>query len=600
MGKLHVGNTMKSINHSHHVTMLDNTLKIPKKIHFIFLAKNEMMPDVFKCCIDIAKELHPDWEINFYDEDNALQIIQQHFPELENLYRSYPLNVQRADIFRILVIYLYGGFYMDLDIYCLKKLDPLLKFNVVLAEEKHLKREVCTALGIKNPKRVANYMFGSIPRHPFWLDFLNEVMDKSLIEIKNENDVLESTGSGLLTDFYHSKADSYKDIVLLLNKDRICLNGFHKEIACHFGNYAAHLHTGTWRWQNGQTPKFNDGNHQKNLPAFFENSFRYKKENNRYRNFYFNQTTTGVDVIYNNQLANAFKNTGIVIENLADVNEEKVVLYGPIHKYIERTLPKNIYAYCSSSFDAVFSPEEVDFINSNFSYCIVPTKQLKKQYELKGIVINTQIIEPGFRRYKRDFGDEHDIKQFKLGCFATAFDVEMLRNLLRACKNLKKEIIPSIRIKLYDPNMKFKDLYTEFEESGVIDYTSVVVNEDFFSDWFRDLVFAIFGSSNEPWPGYVLEFLYMGIPVIIPDTDNYKHVLNKINVNPAVFFSLIGDGADISDANVIVENIEKAILDLYLKYDYYDTNALNASEELEDIYTIEDTEQHILNILSEI
>jgi len=570
--------------------------KIPKKIHFIFLAKDETMPEVFDYCVNRAKELHPGWEINFYNEDDAQRIIRNHFPELKDLYNSFPLNVQRADILRLLVVYLYGGFYLDLDIYCLKNLEPLLNFHVVLGEEKHLRREVCTAFGLKNPKRIANYMFGSIPKHRFWLGFLNEIMNKSLVEIKDENDILESTGALLLTNFYHTNANAHKDIVLLLNKDRFCLNDNHREIACHFGNYAAHLHTGTWRWQNGQVPKFNDIATEKKIPVPFENLFRYKIQSVLdYSNFFFKETISETESIYNKELLNAFKKMGNVITNLREVNGEKVVLYGPIYAYKNEILPRNTYTYCNGSFNEAFTPEEVNFINDNFKCCIVPTNWLKERYKRSGIVTDIQIIEPGFRRYKRDHKGDRSITQFKLGCFAATLDSEMLVNLIEACKNLAAKQIPSIKIKLYDPGQKFKALYTELETSGIVEYVGVIVIEDFFSDWFSDLAAAFFGYS-EPWRGNVLEFLYMGIPVIFPNTENQAKVLANIAANPAVIMQL----PDSKDQITTVANIEKAIHGLYVDFDYYSSNALDASEEIEDIQTIEETEQQILDIITEI
>ena len=39
----------------------------------------------------------------------------------------------------------------------------------------------------------------------------------------------------------------YTDITLLRNTDKRCRQPYHNEISCHFGDYAAHLHAGTWR-----------------------------------------------------------------------------------------------------------------------------------------------------------------------------------------------------------------------------------------------------------------------------------------------------------------------------------------------------------------
>jgi len=572
--------------------------KIPKKIHFVFLSKTEKMPEFFEHCVGVAKELHPDWEINLYDEDSAAQIIQKHFPELKNIYNSYAYDVQRADIFRILLVYLYGGFYMDLDVYCLKNLDPLLKFNLILGEEKRLSREVCTALGLKNPNRIANYMFGSMPKHPFWLGFLNDLMEKSLIEVKNENDILESTGPGLLTDFYHSKADSYRDIILLLNKDRVCLNEFHKEIACHFGNYAAHLHTGTWRWQRGETPKFNKTGHERNSPGQFISPFRYKIDDNNYSKFYFYQKLAGNEIVCNKGLAELFKINGTSINKLSEIKNEKIVLFGPVSNFINSLLTENTYIYCNSSRQISFSIKEVDFINNNFSSCIVPAVWLKKIYEQNGIVINVQAIEPGFKRHKRDFGGSYDIGLFKLGCFASSLDIEILKKLLQACKNLQKERIPSIKIKLHDPNAEFQDFYPEFTLSGVVEYTSIIVSDEFFSSWFNDVRTGFFGFSNEAWPSQVLEFLYLGIPIIVPDTPNYKCVLDGITAKPAVIFSASDKSSASLYKDTTIEDIENAIMDLYSKYDYYNTKAIDASEQVEDLHTFEETEQRIFNFLA--
>jgi glycosyltransferase involved in cell wall biosynthesis len=575
------------------------TQKIPRKIHYVFLNKNEKMPEFFSYCVDISKELHPDWDINFYNEDDALQIVKQHFKELEDLYRSFPLDIQRANMFKILLMYLHGGFYMDLDVYCLKSLDPLLKFDLVLGEEKHLEREICTALGLKNPKRIANYMFGSTPKHVFWLDLLNEVIAKSHMEIKNENDISESTGAALLTDFYHLKADIYKDIVLLLNKDRFCLNESHKKIGCHFGDYAAHLHLGTWRWQNGENEKLYPIRETQSHTTTIENSFRYQIENRNYCNFYFNQDIAGADVIYNKHLADAFKKTGKTTNRLTDVVNEKIVLYGPLSRYMNASLTRNTYIYCSNLPAVPFAQAEVDFINQNFTCCVVPTTKLKKHYRQSGITTNVEIIEPGFKRYVRNFGGEQSIKQFTVGCMASSFDTETIMKLIHACENLKKERIALLKVKLYDPKAKFKNLYSDFSKSGLVDYTTVVINEDFFSGWLADLTVGVFGFSDEPWPGDVLEFLYMGIPVIVPGAENYRQLLDGTTVNPAVIL-VSAECINISENSITIENFEKAILELYQRYDHYNTLTLDTAEILEDMFMIEETEQRILKVLSAI
>jgi len=64
-----------------------------------------------------------------------------------------------------------GGFYADLDIVCHKPLDALCSFDLGFAEEKTLTEEGQIRCGNRDALRIANYMFGCSPRHPFLADF---------------------------------------------------------------------------------------------------------------------------------------------------------------------------------------------------------------------------------------------------------------------------------------------------------------------------------------------------------------------------------------------------------------------------------------------
>jgi hypothetical protein len=68
---------------------------------------------------------------------------------------------------------------------------------------KTLSPEQAIRLGHRHRLRVANYMFGAEPKHPFWLDVLQEMLCQAERKIVSENDILESTGPGLWTNVYH-------------------------------------------------------------------------------------------------------------------------------------------------------------------------------------------------------------------------------------------------------------------------------------------------------------------------------------------------------------------------------------------------------------
>jgi mannosyltransferase OCH1-like enzyme len=220
--------------------------RIPRQIHLI--NKTRTVPENYAVYVKSIKEHNPSWDVTIYSDDDAETIIDNNMPDLAKMYKSYRLDVQRTDIFRIVVSWLYGGFYMDMDMLCLKSIDPLCEHTLVLAEEVTLPKQVCEQKGLAYDLQVANYMFGTIPRHPFWLDVLAEAIRRADVNIQCEENVLETTGPLLLSDVYHKVKHKYDDITLLQNKDRICMK-WCKKISCHFGDFAAHFHLGKWRWE---------------------------------------------------------------------------------------------------------------------------------------------------------------------------------------------------------------------------------------------------------------------------------------------------------------------------------------------------------------
>ncbi|WP_367865332.1 glycosyltransferase family 32 protein [Pedobacter sp. WC2423] len=219
---------------------------IPKKIHLIYKSHN--IPEAYQEYFESIKVLHSDWDIKIYDDMEARGIIADYMPELLEIYDQYTLNVQRTDLFRIVVVYLFGGFYLDLDMLCFKPLDPLCNHDLVLGEEKMLTEEECTKFGTEHALRIANYMFGSIPKHSFWLEVIKELFKNAKLLIKNEDDVLNSTGPGLLTNVYHRKKSMYQTLTIIYNDGLRCMK-FCETNSCHFGGYAAHFHLGQWRWE---------------------------------------------------------------------------------------------------------------------------------------------------------------------------------------------------------------------------------------------------------------------------------------------------------------------------------------------------------------
>lgn len=222
-------------------------MKIAKNIHLIFLRKDEIIPPLFKECERKIREMHPSWSVTLWDEDTGVQFLKDNLPEYLDAYMSFTHNVQRADFLRLALVYGLGGFYMDMDMYPLKALDSLLDESLVLAEEMTVNEETQKALNLRYRMRIANYMFGGEARHPFLRALMDAMAERSSLKVSSQQEILDVTGPGLLTDTYWDNTETYPDITLLRNEGWYVELPDGRKETCLFGEYAVHLHAGTWR-----------------------------------------------------------------------------------------------------------------------------------------------------------------------------------------------------------------------------------------------------------------------------------------------------------------------------------------------------------------
>ena len=67
-----------------------------------------------------------------WTDASSREFIAQHYPWFLDTFDNYTYPIQRADAIRYFVLHHYGGIYMDLDIGCIRPLDPLLVHPVIL------------------------------------------------------------------------------------------------------------------------------------------------------------------------------------------------------------------------------------------------------------------------------------------------------------------------------------------------------------------------------------------------------------------------------------------------------------------------------------
>jgi len=103
---------------------------IPKSIHQIFIA----FPDsdiksiddhpTFKICFDKTKTFCENHNIEHtLWTESGIKALLQKYPIYENLYNTLPQYIMKCDLARLVILYEYGGLYLDLDLYPVKSLE---------------------------------------------------------------------------------------------------------------------------------------------------------------------------------------------------------------------------------------------------------------------------------------------------------------------------------------------------------------------------------------------------------------------------------------------------------------------------------------------
>ncbi len=111
--------------------------KIPKKIYRTFYDLDEAEKN-YKKAFEITKSKNPELEQIVYDDVMVENFIKNNYSErIYNAYKSInpKYGPARADFFRYLIIYYYGGIYLDVKSALVKNIDQELKENKLLTSK---------------------------------------------------------------------------------------------------------------------------------------------------------------------------------------------------------------------------------------------------------------------------------------------------------------------------------------------------------------------------------------------------------------------------------------------------------------------------------
>jgi mannosyltransferase OCH1-like enzyme len=166
---------------------------IPRIIHQSW--KTSEVPEKWRPFQKSWKLLHPSYEYKYWTDENNRDFILRYYPDYLCIYDGYSVSIKRAELARYLILYHFGGIYVDLDFEALRPIDNLLVDEELLfglEPASHAARPGVRERGLEHI--VCNAFMASVPRHQFWDHFF-----VCLRASKDESNVLEATGTFLLT-----------------------------------------------------------------------------------------------------------------------------------------------------------------------------------------------------------------------------------------------------------------------------------------------------------------------------------------------------------------------------------------------------------------
>lgn len=166
-------------------------MTINKNIFFYWTGSE--IPNAFRRNIEYTKLICPDHEVRVVGDDVCRPLVEQYFPDELRLYDAIAIPAAKSDIARILLLYHFGGWYLDCD--------TQLRTNIDHWEEEDIDLYLFLRRNENNRLLIPNRFIGGRREHPFFLRAIKLFF--SLLKSKfNHYSVYKTTGPDALLAAY--------------------------------------------------------------------------------------------------------------------------------------------------------------------------------------------------------------------------------------------------------------------------------------------------------------------------------------------------------------------------------------------------------------
>lgn len=168
--------------------------------------------------------LNPSWNVYLIDDQQIRDACNTYSKKCLKIYDSFKIMHQKIDFGRYVLLYLYGGIYVDMDMYVLRGLHTSKKFNKLLDRIKFNKKHILglsllnlswyeSYISVGKNSFINNAMMISSQYNPIIEKYINCIMEKSLENSIDEfNQVNNTTGPRYLNKFVDIYLNKFKNV----------------------------------------------------------------------------------------------------------------------------------------------------------------------------------------------------------------------------------------------------------------------------------------------------------------------------------------------------------------------------------------------------
>jgi len=215
---------------------------IPKIIHQIWWQGMNKLPNKYKEYNKSWINKNKSWKIIYWDEYKIIQLLKKYYPDILKLLNNYEFMIQKIDVAKYVILYHYGGVYVDMDTVCEKSLDILINKK----EFSKYSFICCNMEIVPFIKIINNGVIFSKKKHPILLVLLSNLGKSSVKRYYHNQDfyIMESTGP-MIFDKIISEYEG-KDVLVLPHDYLESCSMLDYPKCDKKGNYITHHHTLSW------------------------------------------------------------------------------------------------------------------------------------------------------------------------------------------------------------------------------------------------------------------------------------------------------------------------------------------------------------------